>query len=129
MRKFIILAVLTFSFILTAKAQTTKIVKIPIGKESTRLNGSVVGDKYVDYVVKLTTDQVLSAKVLTKKVAFVIIEPDGEPMPDTYGIREIATQIDSAGTYKIRVMRSDTSTRKKNAKTDFTIYIEVAKLK
>jgi hypothetical protein len=129
MRKIIILAIFTFSFIFTADAQTTKTVKIPNGKESVTLKSSVVGNKYVDFVVKLNTNQVLSAKVLTKKVAFVIIEPDGEPMADTYGIRDITTQIDTVGTYKIRVMREDSSTKKKNIKTDFTIYIEVTKLK
>lgn len=127
MKKIITILCLLFSFSLYAKAQVKQVVKFPKGKESITLKSSVVGNKYVDFIVKVSNNQVLSAKVLGKKVAFTIIEPDGEQMADTYGIREITTQIDVAGTYKIRVMREDSSSNK--AKTTFSIFIEVVNMK
>lgn len=129
MRKILLILFLAVGFVLTTNAQSKQIVKFPTGKESVKLKSSVVGDKYVDFVVNVNTNQVLTATVLTKKVAFVIIEPDGEPMADSYGIRDIATQVDVSGIYKIRVMKEDTSSKKKNTRTDFSIFIKVENMK
>jgi hypothetical protein len=50
-------------------------------------------------------------------------------MPDAAGITEITSQVDVSGNYKIRVLMSRNEARRKNARSAFTLVLEVADLK
>ncbi len=129
MRKYPVIIGLTLFFGLTVNAQTTQTVKIPKGKISVVLKGTITSYKYIDYIISLKTTQYFSAKVTGGKAQMVIIEPDGENMPDAAGISEITSKVEVAGNYKIRVLMSRNDARRKNAKANFTLKLEVAKQK
>lgn len=129
MKKLIAVLLLTVGIALAANAQTTRTVKIPKGKTKVTLKGTINGDKYIDYVFPVKTTQYFSAKLSGKKAQMVIFEPDGENMPDAAGITEITSQVDVSGNYKIRVLMSRHDARRKNAKLDFVLVLEIADLK
>lgn len=129
MKNFIAILLLTLGIGLTANAQTSQTVKFPKGKTTVTLKGTITGYKYIDYVFSAKNNQYFSAKITGKKVRMVIFEPDGEPMPDAGGITDITSKIDVSGKYKIRVLMFRNEARRKNAKSEFTLVLEVAKQK
>lgn len=129
MRKYLLIISLTLFFGFTVNAQTTQTVKIPKGKTSVTLKGTVTGFKYIDYIFAVKKTQYFLAKLTGGKAQMVVFEPDGENMPDAAGISEITSQVDVAGNYKIRVLMSRNEARRKNAKSAFRLVLEVADLK
>lgn len=129
MKKYFAICLFTIVFAFVANAQSSKVVKFPKGKTKVTLKGTITDYKYVDYIVNVKTTQFLSAKVTGGKSQMVIFEPDGENMPDAAGIGEITTKIDVSGNYKIRVIMSRNDARRKRAKSNFTLTVEVDKLK
>lgn len=124
-----LLFLLILAICITANAQTTQNVKFPKGVTKITFKETVTGFRYIDYVFSVKTTQYFSAKLAGGKAQMIIFEPNGENMPDAAGITEITSQVDVSGNYKIRVLMSRNEARRKNARSAFTLVLEVADLK
>lgn len=128
MKKVILSVLFSLAFLFASgsvQAQTVKRVQFAKGARSVKINGTVSGYKYVDYIIRAKARQVLFLELSPSgKAEMVIFEPSGDNMPDAAGISAITTQTDATGDYKVRVLMPRAYARR-NTISKFTLSVKI----
>ncbi len=113
-----------------SSAQTVKRVRFANGASSATVKGTIRGLGYIDYLVNIRAGQVLTLKLSGSRSAeLVIFDPDGENVPDAAGIREMVSQIDVGGDYKVRVLMPRALGRRKSAAAGFSLFVKITNMR
>ena len=118
---------LTFFLADNAAAQTKTRVNFARGASAATLKGKLKGYDYVDYAVRASAGQTLSAKIsgTNRFTQFVVFDTNMENLDGGIGVADWSGELLETGDYTIRVLFPRAEARRKTAFGNFTLKISV----
>ena len=121
---------ITALFFLTASgvaAQAKQRVRFARGETSTKIQGTVRGYAYRDYIVRASAGQTISTKLSSRNTFAVltIFKPDGDNLEGATEMDEFTGELPASGEYVIRVGMMRAEARRKNSVAVYSLQISI----
>lgn len=120
MKKMILWSIILLGlFTISASAQSKVRVRFAKGASSSTVKGTVVGYKYIDYIIRAKSGQTMSVKLTSANAAcsFAMFYSDMKEVEDANDVQDFSRNVDVDDDYVIRVLLSRSAARRKESAT------------